>query len=209
VTTPDNYHEFFAAAAGVAGALVGLLFVAVSVTMERMEEQGETQIHRIRAATALTAFSNALTVSLFALIPNLNVGWPAFFVGVGGVLFVLGALLSMFRLGLRRPAELRNALFLVGLIVVLVFQLTAGLRLINHHSAYGTISILVVVCFLIGISRSWELIGGPSIGAIHEVFAFGRTHSPSGAANGREGHGAADGGDSEGGSDGQTEPEPT
>jgi hypothetical protein len=209
VTTPDSYHEFFAAAAGVAGALVGLLFVAVSVTMERMEEQGETQIHRIRAATALTAFSNALTVSLFALIPRLNVGWPAFFVGVGGVLFVLGALLSMFRLGLRRPGELRNALFLVGLIVVLVFQLTAGLRLINHHGAYETISILVVVCFLIGISRSWELIGGPSIGAIHEVFTFGRTHTPIGAASRGERDGAPGAGDSEDGPDGGTEAEPS
>ncbi len=193
MTTPDEYHEFFTAAAGVAGALVGLLFVAVSVTMERMEEQGETQIHRIRAATALTAFSNALTVSLFALIPDLNVGWPAFFVAVGGILFVLGALLSMLRLGLRRPGELRNALFLVGLVVLLVFQLLAGLRLINHHGAYETISILVVFCFLIGISRSWELIGGPSIGTLHELFIFGRKHRPGGAAQG----GGSDGGAAE------------
>ena len=192
MTTPDSYHEFFTAAAGVAGALVGLLFVAVSVTMERMEEQGETQIHRIRAATALTAFSNALTVSLFALIPNLNVGWPAFFVAATGILFVLGALLSMLRLGLRRPGELRNALFLVGLVVLLVFQLLAGIRLINHHGAYGTISILVVFCFLIGISRSWELIGGPSIGTVHELFVFGRTHRPGATLNHGDGHGSAE-----------------
>jgi hypothetical protein len=195
VTTPDAYHEFFTAAAGVAGALVGLLFVAVSVTMERMEEQGETQIHRIRAATALTAFSNALTVSLFALIPNVNIGWPAFFVAAGGILFVLGALLSMFRLGLRRPGELRNALFLVGLVVLLVFQLLAGIRLINHHGAYATISLLVVFCFLIGISRSWELIGGPSIGTVHELFVFGRKHRPGGAAKRDEGGGSVEAGE--------------
>jgi hypothetical protein len=199
VTTPESYHEFFAAAAGVAGALVGLLFVAVSVTMERMEEQGETQIHRIRAATALTAFSNALVVSLFALIPGVNLGWPAFWLGVVGALFVIGALLSMFRLGLRRPAELRGAVFLIGLIVVLVFQFSAGLRLINDHGAYETISILVVVCFVIGVSRSWELIGGPSIGIFHEVFVFGRAHKPGAATNGAEGHGSADAGPSDAG----------
>jgi hypothetical protein len=196
--TPEEFHEFFAAAAGVAGALVGLLFVAVSVTMERMAEQGETQIHRVRAATALTAFSNALAVSLFALIPGVNLGWAALSVGVLGALFVLGALLSMLRLGLRRPGDLRSALFLVGLIVVLVFQLRSGIELLRHHrnhNAFETISILVVSCFVIGISRSWELIGGPSIGLLHEVFTFGRAHTGLGAsAGGDEGDRPNDGG---------------
>jgi hypothetical protein len=208
VTTPDDFHEFFAAAAGVAGALVGLLFVAVSVTMERMEEQGETQIHRIRAATALTAFSNALVVSLFALIPGVNVGYAAFWLGVVGALFVIGALLSMFRLGLRRPGDLRGALFLIGLIVVLVFQLSAGIRLINHHGAYETISILVVVCFAVGISRSWELIGGPSIGIFHEIFTFGRTHTSVGAALSGKRDEPSDVGESEDAPDDSAEPEP-
>jgi hypothetical protein len=209
VTTPDDYHEFFTAAAGVAGALVGLLFVAVSVTMERMEEQGETQIHRIRAATALTAFSNALTVSLFALIPGVNVGYAAFWLGVFGALFVIGALLSMIRLGLRRPGEMRGSLFLIGLIVVLGFQLSAGIRLINHHGAYETLSILVVVCFAVGISRSWELIGGPSIGIFHEIFTFGRMHTRVGAALSGESDGGADADDAVARPDGGTEAEPT
>jgi hypothetical protein len=195
MTTPDSYHEFFTAAAGVAGALVGLLFVAVSVTMERMAEQGETQIHRVRAATALTSFSNALTVSLFALVPDLNLGYTAFVVGVLGALFVAGALL------------------LAGFLVVLVFQLRAGITLISdhgRHDGYQTIAILVIVCFVIGISRSWELIGGPSIGMAHELFAFRRAHAGSGAAaNGGERDGATDTGGSEdgAGSGGGAEPE--
>jgi hypothetical protein len=209
MTTPEDYHEFFTAAAGVAGALVGLLFVAVSVTMERMEEQGETQIHRIRAATALTAFSNALTVSLFALIPGVNLGWPAFWLGIVGALFVIGALLSMIRLGLRRPGDMRGAVFLIGLIVVLVFQLSAGLRLINHHGAYETISILVVVCFVIGVSRSWELIGGPSIGIFHEIFTFGRTHTRVGAAISSKSDDPSDADDPEDAPSDSSEPEPT
>jgi hypothetical protein len=108
---PDDVHDFFLGSAGVAGALIGLLFVAISVSAGRLSGDG-AQAHRIRAAAALTAFTNALAVSLFALIPG------------------------------------------------------------------HTIAILVVVCFLVGISRSWELMGGPSIGFTHEVTALVRGHEP-------------------------------
>jgi hypothetical protein len=168
----DGFHDFFLAAAGVAGALIGLLFVAISVAPERLLGPSTTQAQRVRASTALTAFTNALSVSLFALIPGIGIGDTASVVAVVGILFVLGSLISLRRMRTVEPAALRDARFLAGVAVLFVVQLLFGVRLLvndNYTGALRGICVIVVVCFFVGISRSWELIGGPNIGFIHEV----------------------------------------
>jgi hypothetical protein len=130
---------------------------------------------------ALTAFVNALAVSLLSLVPGHKIGPAALVMAIVGLVFVLAALLSLVRWRQVRLGGWHDVLFLLGLILVFVFQFIEGADVIAHPGDAGsvnTIAILVVVCALIGIARSWELIGGPSIGITHEVMALVRHQQP-------------------------------
>ena len=110
------YRDVFVAIAGAAGALTGLLFVALSVAPRPRAGQQPDVIRQIRAGAALLAFTNALAVSLFGLVPHNEIGYPAVVAGVGGLLFTLGGVRSI----LADPAARRRIRSQVALIVLLL-----------------------------------------------------------------------------------------
>jgi hypothetical protein len=178
----ESAHDFFVASGGIAGALIGLLFVAISVAPERVIGEDAQEHHRVRAAAALTAFSNALVVSLFALAPGETLGGAATAVGVVGLVTVVSGILALVQVrGTQTGSAVRDGLFLVGLAAVFTLQLVNGIRLLEDPDSTGalqTICILVVVCFLVGIARAWELVGGPSLGLFSQLLHLFRPKRP-------------------------------
>ena len=84
-----NYRDMFVVIGTCAATLIGLLFVAISITQEGTRARPQA-IREFRAAAALLAFTNAFTVSLFGLVPGTNMGYPAAVVGAVGILFTAG-----------------------------------------------------------------------------------------------------------------------
>ena len=77
----ESYTDVFIAIATCAAGLTGLLFVAISVRPRASAAGRPAVIQQIRAASALLAFTNALAVSLFGVVPGNNAGYAALVVG--------------------------------------------------------------------------------------------------------------------------------
>ena len=75
-----TYTDFLSGAATVGGTLVGLLFVALSVSPERLRGDTASVEHQAVAVTAFTALVDTLFVSLIGLAyrrwPTLRRGDP-------------------------------------------------------------------------------------------------------------------------------------
>ena len=159
---PDDYGEFFVTAATVAGALIGLLFVAVSVRPEAAVRTAHITT-RLRALTALSAFLNTLFLSLLALRPRAGFGQASITLGAMGLVSMLTLLVLLAVQGRDRPRELaRGVLLLLGQGFLFALQVRSGWQLISHPTDVGQVdelSIVIIVLFALGIARAWEFAG--------------------------------------------------
>ena len=69
---PSAWHDFFLTAGTAAAALTGLLFVALSIHLDRILGHAE---HRFRARGNFFGLTVVLVTSLLVLIPTLNGRW--------------------------------------------------------------------------------------------------------------------------------------
>lgn len=168
VVLTGTYRDLFTAIATSAAALTGLLFVVMTVAKSRTANSLPGVLQEVRASAALLAFTNALAVSLFSLVPGTHVGYPAVVVGVVGVFFSAAATRSVLASPSTQGWRGRHLTLTVSLLAIFGLELGGGIELLLHPRTgpLDLISYVLVSSLIIGIARAWELVGGRDTGII-------------------------------------------
>ncbi len=169
---PASFANYFLATAGAGGALIGLLFVAVSINPERTFG---SQAHPLRQGVASGAFAalvNGFFVSAWALLPLANVGYVTLLVGAASVINSgrFGAEVIRRQWGGRAATRVSwrgaiRVLGVVGLSLALYgYESALAVLLLVHPDDMGAVYALggiLLGVYAVGLVRAWELLGAP------------------------------------------------
>jgi hypothetical protein len=166
--SPADYHDFFLGSVTMGGALVGLLFVAVSVNPGGIGERG-APTKRVQATSALAAFLSPLFISLVALLPASSIGATAIALGSTGAFTMLSLLLLMLRRhrDVSLWSRINMIVLIAGQLAAYVLQIVLGAELLSNPRAtgpFGPLTSLMIVFFAFGVTRTWEYVDGLPIG---------------------------------------------
>ena len=177
---PGVYDAYFATLATAAAALIGLLFVAVSVRDDTIFGPNAMPGGEALAITAFTGLVNSFVVSLLGLIPKVNIGEPA-------VIMAVISIVAIVRLQHRLHTG-RNPIVLAITLVVYAAQFGFGvLLLVDSHDSDQLInlSIIVSVTLIVSLQRAWSLLKGKHLASADGTAVTGDHDLPRGPGPGR------------------------
>lgn len=151
---PSSYDAFLTATATAAAALIGLLFVAVSVRDETIFGAKATGGGEALAITAFSGLVNSFVVSLLGLVPGANIGVAATVMAVLNVVTII-------RLHSRLHWA-RSSIALLIAVVAYLFQLVYGIVLLvnPHHQEIENLSYIIFATLIVSLQRAWALLKG-------------------------------------------------
>jgi hypothetical protein len=182
VIVPDAYRSFFDGCASVAGALIGLLFVAISVAPHKLAGEQADVSFQVGAGAAFAALLNTLVVALVGLLPGTNMGTTSLILAGVGVSSVVGLGLVLLTNTGRRH-HLSGLARLTALLIVFLLELVNGAQSLGSQSATGAVhneAILCVALFVIAINQAWKLLDaqGARLFPVLLQLARGRRREP-------------------------------
>jgi hypothetical protein len=174
---PSAYDAYLAAVATAGAALIGLLFVAVSVRDDSIFGPNAMPGGEALAITAFTGLVNSFVVSVIGLIPKVNIG-------EGAVVMAVIGIATTVRLQRQLHAG-RNLIVLALTLLAYVTELGFGvLLLIQPHDSDQLINLCFILfaTLIVSLQRAWSLLKGKHLAAASGGGRSGDSDPPPGAA---------------------------
>lgn len=153
----ESWRDFFVAVVGAASALAGLVFVALSLNLERIRAMPGMSA---RAGETMILLAAALILSLLVLIPQTT---AALGVEVGLTSLVAWGVPALFQLRAGRERQYdRRWQFLVRVVLhqaaTIPLLLSATALIWNHGAAYHLLATGVLFVMIFALNNAWILL---------------------------------------------------
>jgi hypothetical protein len=159
---PADYTTFFETTAGASAALIGLLFVAVSIEPHATVADDAPADRRGESASTFTSLVNSLLISLWALLPDTPIDVPVIAIATGSLVGTILLGWDILRDDSGSLTRRWRATLLAGSCGLYGWQLWEGIRLLQNPQSRGAvdgIGNLIIVAILLSVTRAWELLG--------------------------------------------------
>jgi hypothetical protein len=151
---PRSYLEYMITSAGAAGAMIGLLFVAVSLRTELVFGKNASKRARTLAGGSFTGLVNAFSLSLLAIVPQTNIGVPMIILG-------LICFYNTLKLHIETSGSTPQWRVLLFSAVNYLVEAAGGVALLlRPHTEWivNALCYVIFASFIISLNRAWLLI---------------------------------------------------
>lgn len=166
---PAEFQTFFLASAGASAALIGLLFVGVSIAPERVFGEHADPRRQAQAVSAFSALANVFFISMTSLIPGVYLGIVVALIGAVSSVQLLGLLLRVGPVHGSAVETVRGAVLFLASAAVYLTEVYVGVVLWAKPAETPAISGLLEImlgAYGIGLGRAWQLLGAPRVGLL-------------------------------------------
>ena len=166
-----EFQPFFTASVAASAALIGLLFVSVSIAPERVFGEQSDAVRQAQALSAFSALANVFFISLLSLIPDVSFGLVVWIVSLPAILQTL-ALLRLTRQWHSTGIVIRGLFLFLASAAIYGYEFAVGFQMwLNPASKGLLINLLFILigAYAIGLGRAWELLGAPRMGLLTGV----------------------------------------
>jgi hypothetical protein len=172
---PASYHDFFGGCATVAGALIGLLFVAISIFPQKLIGDKTSTDYQAKAGAAFSALTNTLVIALVALLPGASLSTAVIALAAAGLATTASLIVLLYREHMR--VRLGPVILPVILLILYGLQLANGIELSSapgDMSRLTSLGGLAIAFFLFAITRAWQLVGAWDMSLLSTVAKMSR-----------------------------------